>query len=473
MDIPDKLDSSISARSNPRNEEQNARRRSILVRNTLVAVLGYLAPMSAIVVVRALGFATYTYWNLAIIFLWILLSGFVFLVAIRSKRVMTIRFINTVAFAELANWVLIYGYLVSFLNEIRLSALLCAFMGIIFLLTSRGFLASLLLSFSTAAVYTAISFYQIRYGHQAGVFPLELMYVCFYFFAAIFVALAADVFARQRKEVVEAKRRAESANRAKSEFLANMSHELRTPLNHIIGFTELVADKRIGELNPTQQEYLSDVLASGKHLLSLINDILDLSKVEAGKMGLEIAEMNIRDGLDSSLGMIKEKAQAHGISLQVDYDGVPQLILADERKLKQVMYNLVSNAVKFTPDLGSIRIAARLLPVVNGRVRTGDGMDFRMPATMAAWLNFQKDLIGISVSDTGIGIASGNLEKIFAPFEQVDGSVTRKYQGTGLGLSLSRSLVELHGGKIWAESEGERKGSTFRFVIPLKVVERS
>jgi signal transduction histidine kinase len=242
--------------------------------------------------------------------------------------------------------------------------------------------------------------------------------------------------------------KAHEADRMKSEFLANMSHELRTPLNHIIGFTELIVDKHFGELNPVQEEHLSDVLVSSRHLLSLINDILDLSKVEAGKMSLEPSPIVLKTLLGNSLTMVKEKAAKHGISLSLDLDGVPEVITGDERKLRQVFYNLVSNAVKFTLDGGAVRL----------KVRWDQGEP----------LSDQAGRIRISVADTGIGIKKGDLERIFEPFEQVDSSITRKYQGTGLGLPLARRFVELHGGKLWAESEGEGKGSTFHVVVPAQ-----
>jgi signal transduction histidine kinase len=251
---------------------------------------------------------------------------------------------------------------------------------------------------------------------------------------------------REKEKLAESRKAAEAANRAKSEFLANMSHELRTPLNHIIGFTELVADKNFGGLNETQEEYLNDVLDSGRHLLSLINDILDLSKVEAGRLDLDVSDVDLRHLLESSLVLIKEKALKHGIRLTMNLDGIPESIRADERKVKQILYNLLSNAAKFTPDGGEIELSARRL---NGDQGGEDG-----------------EVVEVAVRDTGIGLRRGDLERIFDPFEQVEQSRNRKYQGTGLGLSLTKSLVELHGGQIRAESEGEGKGSTFRFTIP-------
>jgi signal transduction histidine kinase len=237
--------------------------------------------------------------------------------------------------------------------------------------------------------------------------------------------------------------RALAANRSKSEFLANMSHELRTPLNHIIGFTELVAGRTCGDVNDVQEEYLNDVLTASRHLLSLINDILDLSKIEAGKMELDIGEVRVRELLEGSITMVKEKAVKNGLRLSVHSDGVPDRLVGDERKLKQVMYNLLSNAVKFTPDGGTVEVGGEMI---------GSNGDCRL----AIW-----------IKDSGIGIEAADLQRIFDPFEQVEGSSSRRFQGTGLGLSLTRKIIELHGGLVAAESQGLGLGSVFRFTLPF------
>jgi PAS domain S-box-containing protein len=274
------------------------------------------------------------------------------------------------------------------------------------------------------------------------------------------------------QELRRAKEVAEVASKAKSEFLANMSHELRTPLNHIIGFTELVVDKNFGDLNGTQEEYLGDVLDSSKHLLLLINDILDISKVEAGKLKFEPSKVDLKTLLENSLVMFKEKTFKHGIDLSIAIDHIPETITADELKLKQILYNLLSNAVKFTPDDGKIVLTARMVDcVVRPGLRWEDSEELciieeHIDASKTVETECRK-CVELSVSDTGIGIKSEHQEKIFDPFEQIDGSSSRKYQGTGLGLSLTKKFVELHGGKIWVESKGEGKGSTFSFTIPI------
>lgn len=244
------------------------------------------------------------------------------------------------------------------------------------------------------------------------------------------------------RELEVAVRNAEAANQAKSEFLSGMSHELRTPLTAVIGFAQVLGEQYFGELNEKQAEYVKDILESGEHLLSLINDILDLAKVEAGKLELELSEINMKELLESSLVMIKEKALKHSISIDARISPVLDdlLITADQRKLKQVMFNLLSNAAKFTPDQGQITIEAER-----------EGEEFI-----------------ISVADTGIGIARKDQEKVFEDFYQVRHGPADKTPGTGLGLPLTKHLVEMHGGRIWLESEGKGKGSRFIFSVPIR-----
>ncbi len=239
-------------------------------------------------------------------------------------------------------------------------------------------------------------------------------------------------------EIQDKSRQLEVANKHKSEFLANMSHELRTPLNAIIGFSEVLLERLFGDLNPKQEDYLKDIFTSGKHLLQLINDILDLSKVEAGRMDLEPSTFDIAAAVANAMTLVRERAQRHGIALGQQID--PQLaeITADERKFKQIMLNLLTNAVKFTPDNGRIDVTAR---------------------------REENDIV-VAVHDTGIGIAPGDHAAVFEEFRQVGRNYTSKQEGTGLGLALTKRFVELHGGRIWLESE-IGKGSTFTFTIPV------
>jgi signal transduction histidine kinase len=229
----------------------------------------------------------------------------------------------------------------------------------------------------------------------------------------------------------------ETASRHKSEFLANMSHELRTPLNAIIGFSEVLHEQMFGALNEQQLGYVDDVLESGKHLLALINDVLDLSKVEAGRMELEINDVLLADALRSGLALQGERATRAGIALGLSVEPSNIVIRADERKLRQVVFNLLSNAVKFTPNGGHVDVSARIT----------DGV------------------VEIAVADTGPGIAPEDQELIFEEFQQAPVASGGHVEGTGLGLPLSRKLVEIHGGRLWVES-AVGAGSTFRFTMP-------
>jgi len=243
------------------------------------------------------------------------------------------------------------------------------------------------------------------------------------------------------KELEAANRELAAASHHKSEFLANMSHELRTPLNAIIGFSEVLTDRMFGELNEKQEEYLKDINASGIHLLSLINDILDLSKIEAGRMELELTDFDLPTALDNALMLVRERAQRRSLMLHKDVDAGVGQIQGDERKIRQVVLNLLSNAIKFTPEGGRIDLAA----VTKG------------------------EFVEVSVSDTGVGIAPEDQEKVFEEFRQV-GTADKKAEGTGLGLTLCRKFIELHGGRISLKSQVD-VGSRFTFTIPVRRVE--
>ncbi len=244
--------------------------------------------------------------------------------------------------------------------------------------------------------------------------------------------------ARLFRAIEQKSRELEAASRHKSEFLANVSHELRTPLNAIIGFSEVLREQLFGPINEKQADYLNDILESGRHLLSLINDILDLSKIEAGRMELEASEFDLPRAIENALILVRERASRHGIALVHDVDPGLGAIRADERKVKQVLLNLLTNALKFTPDGGRVEVRAR---AVDGSAE-------------------------ISVADTGIGIAAADQATMFEEFRQV-GAASKKVEGTGLGLAISRKFIELHGGRIGVTSEPGR-GSTFAFTLPLR-----
>jgi signal transduction histidine kinase len=244
--------------------------------------------------------------------------------------------------------------------------------------------------------------------------------------------------ARLFREIADKSAQLEAASRHKSEFLANMSHELRTPLNAIIGFSEVLNERMFGELNEKQDEYLKDIYASGQHLLSLINDILDLSKIEAGRMELELAEFDLPSAIDNALILVRERATRRGITLGRTIDERLGTLQGDERKVKQVLLNLLSNALKFSPEGGRIDVSARA----------------------------QDGVAEIAVTDTGVGIAPEDQEAVFEEFRQV-GTADKKVEGTGLGLALSRKFIELHGGRIWVKS-AVGVGSTFTFTLPFQ-----
>ena len=235
---------------------------------------------------------------------------------------------------------------------------------------------------------------------------------------------------------------AEAASRAKSAFLANMSHELRTPLNSVIAASDILLEKYFGDLTEKQDDYLKDIRDSGRHLLSLINDILDLSKIEAGYSPLELDEVEIGSLLEGSLTIVKEKAMKHGIGLTAEVPSDLPTVVADERKLKQVVYNLLSNAVKFTPDGGNVGIKATL----------------------------QTELLEVCVWDTGIGISVEDQAEVFGEFAQAEATLTKKFEGTGLGLAIVKSFIEQHEGEVWVKS-APGEGSQFYFTLPLRPIE--
>ena len=278
-------------------------------------------------------------------------------------------------------------------------------------------------------------------------------------------AAARDVTERKRFEraLEEKNIELEHASRMKSEFLATMSHELRTPLNAIIGFSEALRNGLMGQMSETQHDYIGDIFTSGQHLLSLINDILDLSKVEAGMMTLDLEAVDLKSLLLSSLSIVKEKAAAQRIRLQTETDEGLGLLQLDMRKTKQIVYNLLSNAVKFSANGGHVTLRARRVP----RASVGTLPGGRPVHTFPVQDNEFKEFLEISVSDDGIGISSGNMAKLFQAFSQIDSSLARKFEGTGLGLAMVKQLVELQGGTV-AVASAEGQGACFAAWLPLR-----
>jgi signal transduction histidine kinase len=284
------------------------------------------------------------------------------------------------------------------------------------------------------------------------------------------IQLEATVEARTRElqaaniQLQEAMRQAQAASRHKSAFLANMSHELRTPLNAILGFSELLAQQTYGPLTQKQARYVDNIHTSGQHLLALINDLLDLSKVEAGKLELHPQSFHLREALEAALHTIRLQAEAKGQLLHLQVADDLSTITADPLRVRQALYNLLSNAVKFTPAGGSITVTAKMVSSSEFGVSSSQP-ETRNPKPETASAS---EFVEIAVADSGIGIKAEDLQKLFQLFTQLEHTFTKQAQGTGLGLALTRRLVELHGGTIWAESAGEGRGSTFTIWLPLR-----
>ncbi|MEO7477986.1 MAG: PAS domain S-box protein, partial [Lysobacteraceae bacterium] len=283
-------------------------------------------------------------------------------------------------------------------------------------------------------------------------------------------AAARDVTDRKRFErtLLEKNIELEHASRMKSEFLATMSHELRTPLNAIIGFSEALKDGLMGEMSANQHEYIGDIFTSGQHLLSLINDILDLSKVEAGMMTVELETVDLDNLLSNSLSIVRGKAEAQRIRLELESDEDMNMVQLDMRKTKQIVYNLLSNAVKFSPHAGRVILKARYVARSTVGLLAGPWPAHTFPLAD----NEYSEFLEISVSDSGIGISRANMEKLFHAFSQIDSSLARRFEGTGLGLAMVKQLAELQGGTVAvASSEGE--GSRFVVWLPLRPTAQS
>ncbi|MDB6142671.1 MAG: putative two-component system sensory histidine kinase [Pseudomonas sp.] len=285
-----------------------------------------------------------------------------------------------------------------------------------------------------------------------------------------YLLIGTDNTARKRVErtLEEKNIELEHANRMKSEFLATMSHELRTPLNAIIGFSEALKDGLVGEMDSTQLEYVADIFTSGQHLLSLINDILDLSKVEAGMMALELEGVDLQSLLSNSLSIVREKAATQRIRLKLDTSEEFGVLELDARKTKQIVYNLLANAVKFSANGSRVVLSARCVPRQAVGTLVGDWPVHGFPLADSEHTEF----LEICVSDTGIGISKEDMTKLFLAFSQIDSSLARKFEGTGLGLAMVKQLAHLHGGSVAVAS---KVGAGARFVVwlPLRHVPHS
>jgi signal transduction histidine kinase len=258
----------------------------------------------------------------------------------------------------------------------------------------------------------------------------------------------------------------ERASRMKSEFLANMSHELRTPLNAIIGFSELLKDGLAGPMTAQQREFIGDIFSSGTHLLSLINDILDLSKVEAGKMVLDLEPVDVSSLFVNSVSIMRERAAARRLRLAIDAPGELGTFQADGRRVKQVVYNLLSNAVKFTNEGGQVTLRARHVARRDVGQLSGASFGRAFPLADSEFAEF----LEMSVTDSGIGISPEGIEHLFRPFSQIDSGLSRRFDGTGLGLAMVKLLAELHGGTVAVES-AVNEGSRFTVWLPLRALD--
>ena len=292
------------------------------------------------------------------------------------------------------------------------------------------------------------------------------------------VHIARDITELKRlEEEARQRQRFEDLSRAKSAFIATMSHELRTPLNSILGFSELMLGQAVGPLTEKQSRYLGHIHEGGKHLLDLINDILDVSRVEAGKIELTRQPVLLDEAVEATLALARSQADKAGISLTADLPTDLPRVLADPVRLKQILFNLVSNAVKFTPSGGLITVAARRASARTGEPESRGNGEAGMGGTGEAAaptprftdspIHGERDSLEIRVQDTGIGIRPEDMPRLFQEFVQLETTQAQRHEGTGLGLALTKKLVELHGGRIWVESQGEGRGTTFAFTLPF------